>query len=210
MQYSEFKKNFTTFGCFYADQVLATMPDFNCKKLEHWRRHQLIIKLRQNFYALEECVRMPNSELYLSNFIHKPSYISLHSALAFHGIISDTIYNKAAEITAVSTIKTVAFRNDIGVFTYKKIKPNLMFGYKQYPFDDSQNRSISIANPEKALLDMFYIYHPNTHQEIKEFQINKSFVRNKINLDNLLQMAKLYSSKALLHRVNLFRNIYGI
>ncbi|MDR1739334.1 MAG: hypothetical protein LBR45_01065 [Bacteroidales bacterium] len=210
MKYSEFRKYFASFGCFFVNQVLAAMPNFDCKKLEHWRRRQQIIKLRQNFYALGECAMLPNYKLYLSNCIHQPSYISFRCALVFHGMRSDKIYNENTEITAISTIKTTAFRNDIGVFAYKKIEPKLMFGYEQHPFSNPGSRSISIAKPEKALLDIFHIHRPNTQQDIKKLQIDKSFVRNKINPNNLLQMAKLYHSKALLSRIDLFRSIYGI
>ncbi len=210
MQYSEFRKYFASLGCFFVEQVLATIPNFDCKKLEHWRRCQQIIKLRQHFYALGECTGLPNYKLYLSNFIHKPSYISLRSAFIFHDMMSDTIYNENAEITAISTIKTTAFKNDVGVFAYKKIESKLMFGYEQYPFGNSASRCISIAKPEKALLDTFYIYTPNTKKEINNLGLNEHSIRDKINPDILLQMAKLYHSKILLRRIDLFRSIYGI
>jgi predicted transcriptional regulator of viral defense system len=92
-----------------------------------------------------------------------PSYISLHSALAFYDMIPEAV----VRMTAVSTLKKASFENAFGIFTYQQIAPDLFFGYDVKPFSDGQ--SLLLAQPEKALLDLLYLYpFYNTPQE-KEF-----------------------------------------
>ena len=107
--------------------------------------------------------------LYLSNRIYKPSYISLHTALAFYGIIPEAV----TQITAVSSLKTATFENDFGYYSYKKIKKELLFGYELKPFGD---HTIQFAYPEKAILDLLYLYpFYNTEKEMEALRMDEYY-----------------------------------
>jgi predicted transcriptional regulator of viral defense system len=149
-------------------------------------------------------VLQPNFAFFLSNFIYKPSYISLHTALAFYGIIPEAI----THITAVSSLKTADFQNDVAQFSYKKIKPDLFFGYEQKPFGD---RTISIATPEKAILDLLYLYpFYNTESEIENLRFDEDFVRNELNAGKLALYMDKFDNKKMEKRVEIFRKLYNI
>ncbi|MDR0724938.1 MAG: hypothetical protein LBF59_02880 [Prevotellaceae bacterium] len=204
MKYLEFRKQFIDLGCFSAHQVYAVEPAFDRNNLTRWQKQQLIVKLRQGFYAFRECIVKPNFAMYLSNFIYKPSYISLHSALAFYGMIPEAV----TQIIAVSSLKTAEFENDFALFIYKKIKPELMFGYLQKPFGE---RVIRLATPEKALLDLLYLYpFYNTEEEIENLRLDDDFIRDELNVTTLINNAERFNNKALIQRVKLLKKIYNI
>jgi predicted transcriptional regulator of viral defense system len=66
-------------------QIYSFEPDFNSNNLTRWVKRGLLVKLRNGFYAFSEYFEKPGFSLYISNRIYKPSYISLHTALAFYG-----------------------------------------------------------------------------------------------------------------------------
>jgi len=204
MNYLDFRSRFIELGVFSVHQVSAVFPHFSPNNLTRWQRQGLIVKLRQSFYAFQEVVSQPNFAFFLSNFIYKPSYISLHTALAFYGIIPEAV----TQIIAVSSLKTVDFQNDIAHFSYKKIKSDLFFGYEQKPFG---NGVISIATPEKAILDLLYLYpFYNTKSEIENLRFDENFVRNELNIGKLALFLDRFNNKKLTKRVEIFTDLYEI
>ena len=204
MNYLNFRSRFIELGVFSVHQIRLVFPDFSPNNLTRWQRQGLIVKLRQGFYAFQEACLQPNFVFFLSNFIYKPSYISLHTALAFYGIIPEAV----TQITAVSSLKTADFQNDISQFSYKKIKADLFFGYDQKPFGD---RTISIATPEKAILDLLYLYpFYNTESEIENLRFDEDFVRNELNIGKLAVYLDRFNNKKLTERVEIFTDLYEI
>jgi len=77
-----------------------------------------------------------------------PSYISLQSALYYHGMIS-----QISTITySVSLARTRIFKTSLGTFSIHHITPSFFFGYESIG-----KYGIKMAIPEKALLDFLYL-----------------------------------------------------
>ncbi len=204
MNFIKFRNSFIELGCVATNQILAQYPNFNANNLTRWVRQGLLIKLRQGFYAFPEMANQPEFALYVSNRIYKPSYISLHTVLAFYGIIPEAI----TQITGVSSLKTAEFQNDFGVYTYKSIKLELMFGYELKPFG---HRNILFAYPEKALLDLLYLYpFYNTEEEMLDLRFDEDFITNELDIERLDEYTERFGSKILTRRIGLMRNTYGI
>jgi len=204
MTYLEFRNRFIELGAFSVYQVSAVYPGFSSNNLTRWQRQGLIVKLRQGFYAFQEACSQPNFAFFLSNFIYKPSYISLHTALAFYGIIPEAV----TQITAVSSLKTAGFYNNISQFSYKKIKSDLFFGYEQKPFG---NRTINIATPEKAILDLLYLYpFYNSETEIENLRFDEDFIQTELNIGKLASYSGRFNNKKLAERVEIFTGLFGI
>ena len=202
MNYLEFRNRLIELGAFSAHQANAVFPSFSPNNLTRWQRQGLIVKLRQGFYVFQEAVSQPNFAFFLSNFIYRPSYVSLHTALAFYGIIPEAVI----QVTAVSSLKTADFKNGVAQFSYKSIKPDLFFGYEQKPFGD---RSISIATPEKAILDLLYLYpFYNTESEIENLRLDEDFMRNELDTGKLTSYLKRFNNKKLAQRVGILRRLY--
>lgn len=61
--------------------------------------------LRNEYYAFPEFRQFPEASRYVANLIYSPSYISLHSALEFYGMIPEEV----VQITSVTTLKAAKF-----------------------------------------------------------------------------------------------------
>ena len=204
MNFLAFRKAFFEHGCFNTNQIYILQPDFNSNNLTRWVNQGLLVKLRNGFYAFREYLEKPGFSLFISNRIYKPSYISLHTALAFYGIIPEAVI----QVTAVSTLKTAAFQNDFGNYSYKKIHEGFFFGYELKPMED---RSILLAFPEKALLDLLYLYpFYNTEAEIENLRLDNDYLANDFNKTRFDEYACRFESKALIKRVNIMKKVYEL
>jgi len=204
MNYQDFRNKFNELGCFSAHQVGVAFPNFDRNNLTRWQRKGYILKLRQGFYSFAEYVSQPNFVFFISNYIYKPSYISLHSALAFYGIIPEAV----TQITAVSALKTAGFENGFGSFSYMKIKEDLFFGYDILPLG---KRNVLMAQPEKAILDLLYLYpFYNTGSEIENLRFDEHFIFNELNIEKLAMYLDKFKNKNLKKRVKFFTDLHNI
>jgi len=95
----------------------------------------------------------PEDKFQLANLIQTPSYISLLTALSYYEI-STQIQREFIESVAIKRTKQVEVKGT--VFNYTKIKKELYFGFVRV-------RDFFIAEPEKALLDAFYLTSLNKY-----------------------------------------------
>jgi hypothetical protein len=116
----------------------------------------------------------------------------LRTALAFHGIIPEA----AKEITSVSSLKTIRFENKLGAFSYKKIKPDLMFGYNAM---ENNGLAFYMASPEKAILDLLYLEPSYNLKEIKNL---------RLNWKKLTTFARKFKKQVILKKVDLLKKKY--
>lgn len=203
MNYLEFKDKWFDLGCFTPDQIYAWKPDFNRNNLLQWTKKGFLIKLRRGHYAFAEYKRKPDYALYFANRIYKPSYVSLHTALAFYGMIPESV----VQFTSVTSLKTASFANDFGEYSYLSLREDLMFGYDLKPLADG--RTLQLAQPEKALLDLLYLYpFYNTEQELEELRLDEDFMRGELDYERLDEYSSRYRNKALDKRMSILKNIY--
>lgn len=205
MNFIEFKSNFYELACFNVNQVYAWEPDFDRNNFTRWLKKGYLVRLRQGYFAFPEYRSIPQYYLYFANRMYKPSYISLHTALAFYGMIPEMV----VQITSVTSLKTASFKNDFGEYSYKSVREDLMFGYELKPLGD--NKTIPFATPEKALLDLLYLYpFYNSIREMEELRLDEDFMETELNRDLLSELTDRFQSKALSQRVKLLTNTYGI
>ncbi len=205
MNFIDFKEKFFEIGCFSIQQIYAWQPGFDRNNLLRWSNRGRIIRLRQGFFAFSEYKQTPDFALYIANRIYRPSYISLHYALSFYGMIPESV----VQITSVSSLKTMLFENGFGEYSYKKIKSDLMFGYKPRTITD--NRTIMMATPEKALLDLLYLYtFYDNAEELEELRLDEDFMLEDFNYDRMEHFLNGFKSKALDKRVSKLLKVYGL
>ena len=205
MNYLEFKNRMFDLGCFNTQQVYTWKPDFDRNNFGRWVNKGLLIRLRQGYYTFPEYVNKPDFTLLFANRIYRPSYISLHTALAFYGIIPEAV----VQITSVTSLKTVNFINEIGEYQYKSVKKELMFGYDIKPL--ASGHSLHIARPEKALLDLLYL-NPfyNSDQDLEDLRLDLNFLLDELDVKRLDDYLLQFESKALQKRVKHLKNIYEL
>ena len=205
MDYLTFKERMYPIGCFHINQVLLWEKDFDRNNLTRWCQKGLLVKLRNQYYSFPEYRQVPDFSRFVANRIYAPSYISLHSALSFYGMIPEEV----VQLTSVTTLKTAKFENAFGTFHYQNVKAPLFFGYviKTMP----NGRGLWFATPEKALLDLLYL-NPfyKTEQDMEEFRLDEDFMLNEFSTERLDDYLKRIGSKTLRQRVNRLLKVYGL
>ncbi|MEK7720649.1 MAG: hypothetical protein AAB347_13810 [Bacteroidota bacterium] len=205
MNYLEFKNNMFDLGCFNIHQVYAWKPGFDRNNFVRWTNKGLLIRMRQGYYTFPEYKGKPDFALYFANRIYRPSYVSLHTALAFYGMIPEAV----VQITSVTSLKTVSFSNDLGEYGYKSVKQELMFGYDIKPIADG--RTFQLAKPEKAILDLLYLYpFYNTGKELEDLRLDEDFLQDDLDRKILEEYMLKFQNKALENRVQILVNAYGL
>ncbi len=205
MNYLDFRQNWIELGCFNINQIYAWQQDFDRNNLTRWVKKGLLIRLRQGLYTFPEYKSKSNFAYFFANSMYKPSYISLHTALSFYGIIPEAV----VQITSVTSLKTAMFKNEFGDYSYKKIQNKLMFGYELKPIEGG--REIKFAKAERALLDLLYLYSfYNTEQDIVDLRLDEDFIHNELDVDLLKTFSSQFQNKALETRLNKLFNVYDL
>ncbi|HEC43714.1 MAG TPA: hypothetical protein ENI20_12890 [Bacteroides sp.] len=205
MDYLGFKNRMFDLVCFNIHQVYGWEPGFDRNNFGRWIKKGLLIRLRQGYYTFPEYKNKADIALYFANRIYRPSYVSLHTALSFYGMIPEAVM----QITSVTTLKTISFSNDFGEYGYKSIKPDLFFGYELKPILEGQ--AFQLARPEKALLDLLYLYpFYNTIQDMEDLRLDEDFVHDDLDIRILDEYTSRFKNKALEKRVRLLKNTYGL
>ncbi len=170
-----------------------------------WEQKGYITKLRKEYYAFSECKTIPDFNRYIANRIYRPSYISLHTALSYYGMIPEAV----VQITSVTSLKTSSFKNDFGEYSYNSVKPGLMFGYEPKTMTDG--RAILFATPEKALLDLLYL-NPfyKTENDMADLRLDEDFMCEDFNGEIFKEYAERTGSKALNSRIKTLLTAYGL
>ena len=107
-----------------------------------------IIRVKKGLYVFGEALReRPYSRELLANLVYGPSFVSLDSALAYHGLIPERV----ASLTSVTTKRPTVFDTPVGSFIYRQAPK----GYFHLGMDrvEEGNVAFLIAVPEKALAD---------------------------------------------------------
>lgn len=140
------------------------------KMLERLAKSKIIVKVKRGLWSTSNII----DPLILSEYLTSPipSYISLQTALFYHGIIEqipETIY-------VVSMTRTKQYFTPFGHFSIHHINADFFFG-----FDVVENTYIKLASPEKALLDFLYLYtaKSNLFKSLPELELSENFNQQK-------------------------------
>jgi len=203
VNYTDFRQKMFSLACFNVNQVYAWDPDFNRNNFIRWTEKGLLIRLKQGCYTFPEYKGKADYPYYFANRMYNPSYISLHTALAFYGIIPETV----VQINSITSMKTASFSNPFGDYSFKTVRHGLMFGYNLKPMND--NRMFAFATPEKALLDLLYIYpFYNTAKEMENLRINEDFLQEELKREVLIEYLIRFENKALEKRTRTLLDFY--
>lgn len=109
----------------------------------------LLVRLKRNMYVLREAwdAAGRKEKFLLANLGQTPSYISLMTALDYYEM---TTQMQRGLIESLSVKRTKEINLNGSVFKYTKVGTDLYFGFKR-------ENGFFIAEPEKALLDAFYL-----------------------------------------------------
>ena len=150
MNFHAFRAEFFPLGLFSLAEVVNLHPGFHRNQLDRWEDKGYLRRLRRGYWAFPERLGDDRFRLCAANKLYGPSYVSLQKALQLYGLIPEAVY----QVTSVGTRKTATFETPAGTFHYRRLQPELFWGYRLLPWED---RRIRVAAPEKAVLDLLYL-----------------------------------------------------
>jgi hypothetical protein len=122
-------------------------------QLSRWVKTGKLLSLRRGVYALATPYRRRDPHPFeIANVLVRPSYVSLESALSFHGLIPEAVF----VTTSVTTAAPSTFDTALGRFDFRHVAPDFLWGYTEQVVAGGK-RTALVARPEKALLDLAYL-----------------------------------------------------
>lgn len=139
-------------------------------------RDGLLIRVTKGSYCLKDNLPL---DFELANFLYRPSYISLESALNHYGILIQ-VPQSIISVTPNRTRKIVALNKE---FAYHHLD-------QKYFSDFIKIQNFIIATPEKALIDtIFFASYSRTNISPEEWMLEN------INNKKLKELAKKIKSR---------------
>lgn len=121
-------------------------------QLTRWVKAGRLFQLRRGLYALAPPWRKVEPHPFLlANRLRRGSYVSLQSALAWHGAIPEHV----PVVTSVGVGRPGIAKTPIGTFQFCYLAESLRFGYVRT--EVAPRQFASVASPEKALLDLVHL-----------------------------------------------------
>jgi len=162
-----------------------TNKDHLKSKISYYVRRGVLIRLTRGVFAKDENY----SRRELAASVYTPSYISFETVLRDAGIIFqhyDTIF-VAGPFSKTTTI------NDQRI-TFRKLKAELSYNPTGIVFKDNY----SIATPERAFLDMVYLFPDYYFDNLRS-----------IDWDRCFEMVVMYKDKQMVKRLKKYQKNYA-
>jgi hypothetical protein len=205
MNYTQFKNKFQGLPIIVSKDALRLEKGGQAirNQLNRWHKKGLIIKLKRGIYLFNKNDRKGNPSLiFVANQLYGPSYVSLEYALNYYDLIPERV----ADLTSVSTKKTMRLKNELGVFIYQHIKPAAFRGFKLAK--DEHGLPLLLAEPEKAVVDFLYLNLNRFKADAEEQFVSSYRFQNTETLRRarLIELARAFESDRLMKLVRKFCN----
>lgn len=141
-------------GLFRTGDILAgeKKPEAVRRQLDRWVKSGKVIQLRREVYLLNKPYRQSFPHPFLmANLLRRSSYVSLHSALSYYGIIPEHV----PVVTSVTGGRPEQVLTPVGQFHFRHVLSRNFFGFSEK--EVAVNQTAWIATPEKALADLLYL-----------------------------------------------------
>jgi hypothetical protein len=147
-----------------------------------------LLQLRRGVYCFgSEYQRQAPNLFELAQKIYGPSYISLESALSFHGWIPEATYTT----TSVCSKRSKDFDTPLGLFSFTRIPGCNMLGVQRLTDGPAV---MLMADPSKALIDYIYVNKLGAHSlhEVASSLRIEPRLSATFSRDLLVEVADLY------------------
>ncbi|MFH1790824.1 MAG: type IV toxin-antitoxin system AbiEi family antitoxin domain-containing protein [Candidatus Omnitrophota bacterium] len=160
-------------------KTLGISHESACVTCSRYTKAGLMLRIKRNYYVLPHIFSALTEEqaFAIANMLQTPSYISLTTALSFHGI-STQIQRDFYESVALKRTREFAIKEKTFVFT--KIDRRLYGGF-------IKKDGYFMATPEKAVLDALYL------SSLGRYSLDISAIdRAKLNKSEIVRLAGKY------------------
>ncbi len=145
------------YGYFTSQEAATLFPDSEDRRYGLVKRAIAggqIIHIRRGLYCLAPKYQKKKLNLYaLAEHLYGPSYVSLESALSWHGWIPEAVYT----LTSASLGKSKEFKTPLGAFSYNRVPQNVFYAGVERLTDEAGDAFL-MAQPIKALADYVYVH----------------------------------------------------
>jgi hypothetical protein len=131
--------------------LASLFPDIKAgsHKVRTLERSGQLLRIKKGLYVVSPMVtQLPLSIELIANHVYAPSYVSMHSALRFYGLIPEAVYS----VQSMTIKHTRCFDTPLGRFDYTCMSRDA------FPVGVSiinkQTYTFLMATPEKALCDL--------------------------------------------------------
>ena len=149
-------------------------------------------RIRRGLYCLfNRYSQYSVSSFELAQRIHGPSYISLESALSYHGWIPEAVH----AVTSSSMERSRTFTTSLGLFSYTRV-PQLRFYAAVYRVSEEQGGSFFVGTPLKALADYVYTHRCDWDSAaplVESLRVDEDFLL-ELKGESFDQLMPLYSA----------------
>jgi predicted transcriptional regulator of viral defense system len=189
MNFIAFQKAFQERDVIPVNDILKQFEGFDTRRLVEWQKKEYILKLINKYYTWPQKPVSESRLFFTANQLCHHSYVSLWSALRWYGFIPEGVY----QLFSVSSKQTHHFDTVLGRFNYHHIKPEFLFGYVPQRVE---NREFLIAEPEKALLDTFYLSPDlKTALDLEAMRLNLDLIAESCSVEKLTAFAEAIHNK---------------
>jgi predicted transcriptional regulator of viral defense system len=188
MSYAELVKVFGHARLIDIRSVATYFNGIDRRRLYEWQKKGYLLRLANNFYILSGKELDDQALKVIACRICAPSYIGLESALAYHRLIPEAVF----QTVGITTLRNRLIRTPVGDFRFRSIRPDLFFGFN---VAGSGSESFFIADPEKTLLDHFYFTPGSDRKDaLVEMRFNLDEIRRVVNIPKLKGYLSLFAS----------------
>jgi len=161
------------------------------RQLSRWTAAGRLYQVRRGLDTLAlPLQKVPPHPFLVANRLVHGSYVSCRSALAHYGLIPEYV----PVVTSVTAARPGQWETPLGVYQFRHLKPELVYGYRLLDVADRQ--LAFVATPEKALLDLVHL-QPGGDQAafLQELRLQNL---ERLDLDVLRHQAEWAGSPKLL------------
>jgi predicted transcriptional regulator of viral defense system len=152
-------------------------------QLSRWVKAGRLLQLRRGLYVLAPAWRKVEPHPFLvANLLQPGSFVSLQSALAFHGVIPEHV----PTVTCAGPGRPETVHNPLGAFQFNHLAARLLVGYSR--MEMAPRQFAFVASPEKSLLDLIYLTAgADSPEYLGELRLQNT---NAINVQKLHDLAE--------------------
>jgi len=172
-------------------------------QLTRWKEAGKVLQLRRGLYVVAPPYQKGKPHPFaIANHMARASYVSCQSALAYYGLIPE--YTPVT--TSITTLRPGIWKNPLGIYDFRHIKPSLFFGYRMTDLGNGQRAFV--ATVEKALLDLIYLQaRSDSSAYLGELRLQN--LKN-LNREALQRYAVLFHSPKVQRAVEIITNLAAI
>ncbi len=184
------EKHMPVFSLVDAEKILRKKRGYSTLFIHRCINKGYIGRVERGLYYVKE----RHNEYEIASHIVSPSYVSMVSALAYYGLTTQI----PRIVYVISTKRHKTIKGVAGFdIVFRKIKKEMLFGYRK---EDDGN--IFIAEPEKALVDIYYF------NDINDMDSSVLERPSRIDINKLVSYAARSKKKSVIAGITILLKEY--